>query len=118
MKSLPIRGDIWLVKLDPTLGSEIKKTRPCLIISNTRHNQVASIVTVLPITSGKVQYASFQIEVPRLSQLKNESYLEIPQIRVADKRRLLKKVGAIPEELFQELFIKLNFYLGFTEYLK
>ena len=47
----PQRGEIWLVSLDPTLGTEIGKTRPAVIISNNRNNEYARTITVIPITS-------------------------------------------------------------------
>lgn len=53
MKKFPERGEIYLVCLDPTVGSEINKTRPALIISNNINNQVAQTVTVIPLTSNK-----------------------------------------------------------------
>lgn len=52
IRKFPNRGEIYLVRLDSTLGSEINKTRPALIISNDINNQLAQTVTVIPITSG------------------------------------------------------------------
>ncbi len=114
----PKRGELWIVKLDPTQGSETKKTRPCLVLSNDKRNNAARIVTVIPITSGEIVYPSIQVRLDKSMGLANLSYLDIPQVRVADKMRLVKKIGSITPDLFQELFIKLNIHFGFSQFLR
>ena len=70
------RGDIWLVNLDPVIGSEISKTRPALVISHSSYNQIAETITVIPISTGKY-IKSFHAY---LKKLKNESHAVIPQL--------------------------------------
>jgi mRNA interferase MazF len=60
----PKRGEIWLANLDPTVGGEIKKTRPVVIISNDINNVHNSVVTVLPITSNVKRVFSFEVLLP------------------------------------------------------
>ena len=115
---IPQRGEIWVINLDPTMGSELKKTRPCIVISTSKHNEYAGTITIIPITSGEVKYPSFQIALDQNAGLDHSSHLELPQIRVADKQRLVKKLGDLPPAIFKEIFLKLNCYLGFLPMLE
>ncbi len=115
---IPLRGEIWLIKLDPTKGSEIRKTRPCLVLSNDHHNAVNRILMVIPMTTTKMRYPSNQILLDPTTGIHHESCLEIPQMRSADRSRLVKKVGSISSEKLREIFFKLNFHLGFSSFLK
>jgi mRNA interferase MazF len=85
------RFAVFLVNLDPTVGHEIKKTRPCLIISPNEMNRHISTVIVAPMTSKGRNYptrisCSFQGK---------SGQIVLDQIRTVDKRRLVKKLGAI-----------------------
>lgn len=91
------RGEIWQVNLDPTIGHEIKKTRPAVIIQNDIGNQYSPITIIAPITSKKTEKV-YPIEV----LIKNKSKVLLNQIRAIDKRRLVKKQGKLTtEELIQ-----------------
>ena len=110
----PVRGEIWLVSLEPVVGHEIGKTRPALIISNDRNNQFAETITVLPITSNIKKIYPFETFMPkRESNLPVDSKIKSNQIRTIDKKRLVKLIGNISEEKLKEvkqaLFIHLNF---------
>lgn len=103
----PQRFDIWLVCLDPTLGKEIKKTRPCVVISP---NEISALSTVIvaPMTS---KGFSFPVRVKCKFQDKNGLIL-LDQIRAVDKQRLVKKMGVIDKrtarkvsDLLVEMFI-------------
>lgn len=85
------RGEIWLVALDPTIGSEIKKTRPCVIVSPMELNEHLRTVIVAPMTS-KGFAAPFRVPVTH-SAIKGQIVLD--QIRAVDKTRLFKRVGSI-----------------------
>lgn len=111
--SAPQRGEVWIISLDPTKGSEIKKTRPCLIISRTDYNQKANTITIIPCSSGPVRYSAWEIELDKNSGLDDTSHLLLPQMRVAAKERLKKKVGQIPHAKWREIEEKIMFYLGF-----
>ena len=109
----PQRGEIWITSLDPTKGSEIKKTRPCLVISRNEYNRAASTVTLVPLSSGEAVYPAWQVNVGKESGISQKSHLVLPQIRVAAKERLQKCVGKIQPAQLQEIYEKLFFYLGF-----
>ncbi len=99
----PERGQIWLVNLDPTVGAEIKKTRPALIISNNVNNQYSSLVTILPITDRGSNIYPFEVELPiAVSLLKKESKIKCQQIRTIDKSRLIKYISKMPINKLQE----------------
>lgn len=93
------QGEIWLARLDPTEGSEIKKTRPCLVISSTLVNKKLRTVTVVPLSSGKKNAALLLINLSPDAEngLKKDCHLVIPQIRTLAKSRLIKKMGKITQ---------------------
>jgi mRNA interferase MazF len=83
------RGEIYWVELDPSVGSETKKTRPSIIISNDQGNQFSSLVTILPITSQVAKVYPFEVFLSRgEGGIKEDSKVMINQIRTADKQRL------------------------------
>ena len=84
-------GDIWLVSLDPTVGSEIQKTRPCVVISPPELNQHLKTVIVAPMTTG-ARTAGFRIAMTFQNK---QGLILLDQIRTLDKVRLRKKVGAL-----------------------
>lgn len=85
------RGEVWLVRLDPTEGREIQKTRPCLIISPAEIHDFLDIVMVAPTTTAS-HPAPYRIEV-MFNDKENRVLLE--QIRTIDKKRLLRRLGAL-----------------------
>ena len=89
VKSIVSRGEIWLINLDPTIGSEIKKTRPCVVVSPQELNDHLRTVIVAPMTT-KGQSAGFR--VPITHDVKKGLIL-LDQIRAVDKVRLVKKIG-------------------------
>ncbi len=85
------RFEVYLVNLDPTIGSEIQKTRPCLIISPDELNRPLATVIVAPMTThGK----SYPFRVPVTFGGKS-GHIALDQIRTVDKRRLIKLLGQI-----------------------
>ena len=116
MRKFPERGEIHLVCLDPTVGSEINKTRPALIISNDINNQLAQTVTVIPVTSSTEKVYPFEtILSSQESGLPKRSKAKCNQIRTIDKKRLVKSLGKVSMEKLKEiegsLFIHLGMYL-------
>jgi mRNA interferase MazF len=85
------RGEIWLVALDPTVGSEIKKSRPCVIVSPLELNEHLRTVIVAPMTS-KGLPAPFRVPVTHSAK---NGLIVLDQIRTIDKMRLVKRVGAV-----------------------
>lgn len=94
------RGDIWLINLDPTIGAEIKKTRPAAIISNDIANQSSPMVTVLPITDKGEKVHPFETEIPlKTVGLTKHSKIKCQQIRSVDKARLVRFLGVLPDHV-------------------
>ena len=117
LKTLPKRGELYLVSLDPTVGSEINKTRPALIISNDINNQFSETVTVAPVTSsiGKV-YPFETFLAPNESGLSKNSKVKCNQIRTIDKKRLLKFIGKVSPEKLKEIENALLLHLGMSDF--
>jgi mRNA interferase MazF len=82
---------IILVNLDPTLGSEIKKTRPCVVISPDEMNKYLNTVVIAPMTTGSKNYPT-RIEVKHDSKT---GWIVLDQIRTIDKQRIIKDLGRL-----------------------
>lgn len=87
------RGEIWLAALDPTIGSEIQKPRPCLIISPPEIHDYLRTVIVAPMTSGS-RPAGFRVPVQFQGV---DGLILLEQSRALDKQRLRKKLGAVSD---------------------
>ena len=101
------RGDVYLVSLDPTLGSEIKKTRPCLVISPNEMNRHIKTVIVAPMTTRGRPYPS---RIPCRFQGRHGQVV-LDQLRTVDKARLVRFLGRVSRKtmtdvlgLLQEMF--------------
>ena len=105
----PKQYEIILVNLDPTIGSEIKKTRPCVIISPDDINRQLNTVIIAPITSASKPYPtriySKSLTIP--------GWIVLDQIRTIDQQRMLKKLGQLNAEevqkckaIIEELLVK------------
>ena len=99
----PRRGEIFWVDLDPTVGSEIAKTRPCLIVSNDIGNQFSARVIVAPLTSrGIDRVYPFEVLVPvGEGGVTETSKIALDQVRSVDKRRLGRRIGILPDDLMR-----------------
>jgi len=98
------RFDVYLVNLDPTIGHEIKKSRPCLVISPDEMNRYISTVIVAPMTTKGRNYPT---RVPCTFQGK-EGQVVIDQLRTVDKIRLAKRLGKIDPETQTHVFSVLS----------
>jgi len=85
------RGDVFLVDLDPTLGGEIQKTRPCVVVSPDELNAHLRTFIVAPLTTGGHPYP---FRVPCRFQ-RREGYVVIDQIRTVDRDRLARRLGKL-----------------------
>src|SRR6476660_9880866 len=101
------RFEVWLVNLDPTIGSEIKKTRPCLIVSPDDINKYLDTVIAVPLTS---TIRAYPTRVNCTFQKRNGE-IALDQVRSLDKIRLIRKLGTLDKatcqtvcELLQEIF--------------
>ena len=83
-----------LVNLDPTIGSEIKKTRPCVVISPNEMNKYLNTIVISPITSTSKSYPT-RIE---LNQKKIKGWIVLDQIRTVDRMRITKKITELTKE--------------------
>ena len=100
----PARGEVHLVSLNPTTGSDIRKTRPCLIISPDELNRHLRTTIVAPMTTGGRAYPW---RVPCRFQ-RRSGFVAVDQIRTVDSSRLAKRVGRLGAEtvteVLQEMF--------------
>jgi len=103
--TFPRRGDLYWVDLDPTVGSEIAKTRLCLIISNDVGNQHSGRVIVAALTSsGLNRVYPFEVLVPAGDGgLTEASKILLDQIRSIDKRRIGRRIGSLPPALMRDV---------------
>ncbi len=99
--------DIVLVNLNPTIGSEIKKTRPCIIISPNEMNRPLRTIVIAPMTTSSKNYPT-RIEI---KHNKKTGWIVIDQIRTIDKQRIIKVLGRMtkPEIKEVKLVIKETF---------
>jgi mRNA interferase MazF len=105
--SLPRRGDVFLVSLDPTRGSEIKKTRPCIVVSPDELNLHLRTVIVAPLTSAGHAYP-FRVACTFEGK---SGFVVLDQLRTVDRERLVKRLGRLSTPtiakvlaLLQEMF--------------
>ena len=87
----PSRGDVYLVSLNPAKGREIRKTRPCVVVSPDELNNSLSTFVVAPMTTGGHPYP-FRIAC-RFE--KKDGFIVLDQIRTVDRRRLVKRLGRL-----------------------
>lgn len=97
------RGDVYWVNLDPTVGSEIKKTRPCLIVSPDDLNAILPRVIIAPLTS-KGQALGCR---PEVSFNGKNTRILLDQLRTIDKQRLLGKMGKIDKTLWHSILLEM-----------
>ena len=90
------RGEIWLVNLDPTIGSEIKKSRPCVVVSPAELNDHLRTAIVAPMTS-KGFAAPFRVPVTHAG---TKGLILLDQVRTVDKVRLAKRLGSVSAKTF------------------
>lgn len=87
----PRRGEIWLTALDPTLGSEIQKTRPCVVVSPPEMNQHLRTLIVAPMTTGS-RPAPFRVAI---TFQRKDGLILLDQLRTLDRQRLVKRLGVV-----------------------
>jgi len=94
-----IQYQIILVNLDPTLGSEIKKTRPCVVISPNEMNKFLNTVVIAPMTTSSKNYPT-RIEIKHDNKI---GWIVIDQIRTVDKQRIIRDLGRLTKSEIIEL---------------
>jgi len=99
MVSYPRRDEVWLVALDPSQGSEIRKTRPCLVISPDEMNEPLRTVLVAPMTSKQRDYP---VRVTLVFRNKT-GQIALDQLRAVDRQRLVRKLGVVSQDTAQHV---------------
>ena len=113
--SYPKRGEIWWVNFEPSFGTEIKKIRPALIISNNIANKMGKRITVIPMTSKIKDLPIVVIVFPDAdNNLESESLIKIPDIATFDKKRLKSRIGVISAQKLSEVEEKIKIHLGLS----
>lgn len=109
------RGEIYFANLDPIVGSEIKKIRPVLIVSNDANNKVASTITVIPVTSNVKKVYPFEVLLEnKNSGLTKQSKAQCHQIRTISKMRIRgKRLGVLNLDGMQKIKCATELHLGF-----
>lgn len=90
---------IFLVNLDPTIGSEIRKTRPCVVISPDEMNMHLRTVVIAPLTTSSKNYPTRV----NIEHSKKEGKVVLDQIRTIDKRRIVRKLGELSNKEIKEI---------------
>ena len=110
------RGDIFLVNLEPVIGSEQGRIRPVVVIQNDISNIYSPITIIAPITSKKYEkeYPTNVFLCKKDSGFKTDSTILLNQIRAIDKKRIIKKLGSLDEDLMNKvnLAIKVSLELN------
>jgi mRNA interferase MazF len=97
--TVPRRGEVYLVSLDPTQGREIKKPRPCVIVSPDELNSHLNTYIVAPMTTGG---HSYPFRIPCRFQRK-DGFIVIDQLRTVDGRRLIRRLGKVHGTTMQKV---------------
>lgn len=110
----PRRGDVYLVSFNPTIGSEIKKTRPAVVVQNNVANH-HSPITIVAAVSSQFKVPPYPTDVvvdPREAGLKTKSAVLLNQIRSIDKRRLVKRLGSLKSSTMDRIDDALRISVG------
>ncbi|HEX9942284.1 MAG TPA: type II toxin-antitoxin system PemK/MazF family toxin [Thermoanaerobaculia bacterium] len=108
------RGDVFLVNLDPVIGSEIGKMRPAVVLQNDLANRTSPTVTVVPISSKVDRVFPFQVRIPAgEGGLERDSKVLCEQIRTLSRRRLLQHLGTLAPQRLDEIRAALDRHLWF-----
>jgi mRNA interferase MazF len=108
------RGDVFLVNLDPVVGSEVGKTRPAIVAQNDLANRSSPTITVIPISSSMERVFPFQVRLPAgEGGLSQESKALCEQIRTVSRERLLEYLGRLSQERMNAIRVALDRHLWF-----
>ncbi|MFQ5902671.1 MAG: type II toxin-antitoxin system PemK/MazF family toxin [Candidatus Binatia bacterium] len=116
-----VRGTVVWVALDPARGSEIPKTRPCVVVSREIANEVSRTVTVVPLSSVKGRAAERLVQpVLRVkeSRLSKDSRALCDQVRTIDKGRIRRTAGVLGGEIMRRIDRGLILHLNLEDYVK
>lgn len=109
------RGDVVLVNLDPTIGVEIKKTRPAIVLSNDSINQYSELAVVVPLTKNTARLSPSHVLIPKgTARLTFTSKVVTEQIKAIDKQRVVRRFGSLPSALLAQVERALKNTLSLT----
>ena len=113
----PERGDIWLVGFDPTVGSEIRKTRPAVVVSSDAIGRLP-VKLVAPVTEWKEHYAGniwhVRIDLDLQNGLTKTSAVDSLQIRGMDRQRFVRKLGKVSSTTLEEIVMAIAAVIEFV----
>lgn len=110
------RGEIWWIKLDPTVGNETAKKRPCLILQNDVGNARSHTTMVAPLLKGSKTYPFVvNIEATVANGLDENRGIHLEQMRVVDNWRIDNKLGTLEDKYWSEIEKAVCIVLGFNE---
>lgn len=109
------RGEIRWVRLDPSVGAEVQKTRSCLIVQNDTMNQYGLLTVIIPFRPGNKQ-APYVVKIyaSKTNGLDQDRFLDVGQIRAVDGQRVLGLVGVLENHYWQQIRTALEMVTGFT----
>ena len=100
------QGEVWLINLDPTVGSEISKTRPAIIVNDNALGRLP-LKIIVPLTDWKDRYAAaawmVKVEPDRLNKLNKPSAADCFQVRSVAQERLVKKIGSLDPDAMSQI---------------
>jgi len=114
------RGQIWLVNFDPSFGHEYKKVRPAIIIQQGKYITSSNLLTVIPISSQIAKPAELDIllEKDNQNRLMKDSLIKTKQISSFDRRRFIKLIGTVNEQIMKKLDENVHLFLFGTQQKK
>ena len=105
------KGEIWLVNLDPTIGSEMKKSRPCVILNNDTVGKLA-LKIIAPLTDFKTHYDvvpwMVTVEATKSNGLSKKSSIDLFQVRSLSQNRLAYKLGCVDDDVLNACKVALD----------
>ena len=108
------RGDVVVANLDPTIGVEIQKTRPVIVLSNDAINQYSQLVVVVPLTKNTAHLSPSHAIIPKgVARLTFISKAVTEQVKAIDKRRLVKRLGSLTPSVLEAVERALKNTLAF-----
>lgn len=114
----PKRGEVWLVNLDPTIGAEIQKTRPAVVVSSDVVGKLP-LKLVVPVTDWKPYFASnlwhVWIEPTQTNGLTKPSAADVLQLRSVDTKRFVRQVGTVSTSDLQEIVVAIAAIVDYQE---
>jgi mRNA interferase MazF len=105
------RGDVWLARLDPTEGRELRKTRPCIVISPPEIHDYLDLVIIAPLTTGS-RPARYRVPVSFSGKL---GLILLEQVRAVDRRRLVRHMGTVNRKTLSTVLRTMQELFGESE---